>query len=164
MGPVSGEIMPKGRNKLDVMIFFLLIAILAGMPLGLLAYDRKVWQKKIPPGAKVFTLTGHAEKGWISGDVHAFEVLSLLKRSHGVERPVITVTKGDQVVFRLRSSDVIHGFSLKDFGVFITDGIQPGKTTLVSFVAEKAGIFTFSCNAICGDMHEKMQGSLVVRG
>jgi len=155
--------MSKNRSKLDIMIFFLLIAVLAGVPLGLLAYDRKVWQEKIPPGAKIFTLTGHAQKGWISGDVHAYEVLASGKRSQVAERPVITVTKGDLVVFRLRSSDVIHGFSLKDFGVFITDGIQPGKSTLVSFVADKTGTFTFSCNAICGDMHEKMQGTLVVR-
>jgi heme/copper-type cytochrome/quinol oxidase subunit 2 len=155
--------MQKGKITLDFMILLLLITILAGLPLGLRAYDRKVWQERIPAGAKVFTLTGNAERGWISGDVHAFEVLSTGERGHVVERPVLTVSKGDLVVFRLRSSDVIHGFSLKDFGVFITDGIQPGKSTLVSFVADKAGTFTFSCNAICGDMHEKMQGTLVVR-
>jgi heme/copper-type cytochrome/quinol oxidase subunit 2 len=155
--------MPKGKNKLDFMILFLLITVLAGLPLGIGAYDRKVWQEKIPAGAKVFTLTGHAAKGWISGDVHAFEVLSSGGRDPAAERPVITVSKGDLVVFRLRSSDVVHGFSLKDFGVFITDGIQPGKSTLVRFVADKVGTFTFSCNAICGDMHEKMQGTLVVR-
>lgn len=155
--------MPKSRNKLDFMILFLLIAIMAGLPLGLLAYDRKVWQDKIPAGAKVFTLTGNAERGWIYGDVHAFDVLSTARHDLIAERPVITVSKGDLVVFRLRSSDVIHGFSLKDFGVFITDGIQPGKSTLVTFVADKTGTFTFSCNAICGDMHEKMQGTLIVR-
>lgn len=155
--------MLRGKNKLDFMILFLLITILAGLPLGLRAYDRKVWQEKIPPGAKLFTLTGNAERGWISGDVHAFEVLSTAKHNPVRERPVITVSRGDLVIFRLRSSDVIHGFSLKDFGVFITDGIQPGKSTLVRFVADKTGTFTFSCNAICGDMHEKMQGTLVVR-
>lgn len=145
------------------MILFLLLAILTGLPLGLRAYDREVWQEKIPAGAKVFTLTGNAERGWISGDVHAFEVLSTAKHDLIAERPVITVSKGDLVVLRLRSSDVIHGFSLKDFGVFITDGIHPGKSTLVKFVADKAGTFTFSCNAICGAMHEKMQGTLIVR-
>ena len=155
--------MAKNRNKLDFVILLVMIAILIGLPLGLRAYDREVWQEKIPPGAKVFTLTGNAERGWISGDVHAFQVLSSGERNGVVEKPVITVSKGDLVVFRLRSSDVVHGFSLKDFGVFITDGIHPGKTTLVSFVADKAGTFTFSCNAICGDRHEKMQGILVVR-
>jgi heme/copper-type cytochrome/quinol oxidase subunit 2 len=58
---------------------------------------------------------------------------------------------------------VVHGFSLKDFGVFVETGIKPGKVTVVSFKADKAGVFTFSCNAICGDNHQNMQGTLVVR-
>jgi heme/copper-type cytochrome/quinol oxidase subunit 2 len=76
---------------------------------------------------------------------------------------VIEVSKGDMVVLRLKSSDVVHGFSLKDFGVFITEGIHPGKVRLVSFKADKIGVFTFSCNAICGDNHQNMQGRLVVK-
>jgi len=155
--------MSKNRKIVDVMLLSLLILILVGLPLGIGAYDRQVWKKKIPSQAKVFTLTGHAQKGWISGDVHAFDVLSLWNKTGAVARPVIEVSKGDLVVFKLRSSDVVHGFSLKDFGVFINEGIQPGKSTLVTFLADKAGIFTFSCNSICGDRHENMQGTLVVK-
>ena len=154
--------MPKNRKIVDLMLLCLLILIIVALPLGIGAYDHQVWKKKIPPKAKVFTLTGHSQKGWISGDVHAFDVISLWSKTGVVERPVIEVSKGDLVVFRLRSSDVVHGFSLKDFGVFITQGIQPGKSTLVSFRADKTGIFTFSCNSICGDKHENMQGTLVV--
>lgn len=159
----KGNLMSKNRNMVDFMLLFLLILIIVGLPLGIGTYDHQVWKKKIPPEAKVFTLTGHSQKGWISGDVHAFDVLSLWNKTEVVERPLIEVSKGDLVVFRLRSSDVVHGFSLKDFGVFITEGIQPGKSTLVSFRADKVGTFTFSCNSICGDRHENMQGTLVVR-
>ena len=67
------------------------------------------------------------------------------------------------VILKLKSSDVVHGFSLKDFGIFITDGIHPGKTVVVSFKADKQGTFTFSCNAICGSNHQNMQGTLIVR-
>jgi cytochrome c oxidase subunit 2 len=80
-----------------------------------------------------------------------------------MKRPVIEVSKGDLVVFKLKSSDVVHGFSLKDFGVFLKEGIQPGKVTQVSFKADKIGIFTFSCNAICGENHQNMKGTLVVK-
>jgi heme/copper-type cytochrome/quinol oxidase subunit 2 len=149
--------------NLDVVFLFLLIIVITGVPLGIWAYDRQVWQKKVPRGAKEFTLTGHAQRGWLRGEVRAYDVVSLWKEKGPIERPVIEVSKGDLVVLRLRSSDVIHGFSLKDFGVFITDGIQPGKTTIVSFRADKAGTFTFSCNAICGDNHQNMQGTLVVK-
>ncbi|KKK95299.1 hypothetical protein LCGC14_2674200, partial [marine sediment metagenome] len=114
-------------------------------------------------GTRKFTLTGHTKKGWIVGEVQAHDIIALGLKKPSVERPVIEVSKGDRVVLKLKSSDVVHGFSLKDFGIFITNGIQPGKTVLVSFIADKTGTFTFSCNAICGDNHENMQGTLIVR-
>ena len=151
------------NKKLDLIYFAALIMIFIGLPIGILAYDNHLWQTKLPPAAKVFTLTGHTEKGWILGNVGAVDFLSFSKDHSGVEKPVIEVNKGDVVVFKLKSMDVVHGFSFKDAGIIITDGIQPGKVTTVSFVAENAGIFTFSCNAICGDNHQNMQGTVVVR-
>jgi len=152
------------RKKLDFLLLLLLVTILAGIPFAIRAYDREARQEKVPSGAKEFTLTGNALRGWMEGDVHAYEALSFwLENRPRVERPVLEVSKGDLVVLRLRSSDVVHGFSLKDFKVFVDDGIQPGKTVVVSFRADKAGTFTFSCNAICGDNHQNMQGTLVVK-
>ncbi len=136
---------------------------MVAVPFGIRTYDRHVWQKKMASGAKDFTLTGHAQRGWLKDEVHAYDIISLSQKNGPIERPVIEVSKGDLVVLKLKSSDVVHGFSLKDFGVFVTDGIQPGKVTLVSFRADKVGTFTFSCNAICGDNHENMQGTLVVK-
>ena len=98
------------------------------------------------------------------GEVPAYDAISFWqKRGQPIERPIIEVKKGENVVIKLASSDVVHGFSLKDFGIYLTDGIQPGKVIYVSFKADQAGTFTFSCNAICGDMHQNMQGTLVVR-
>ena len=152
-----------GNKHLDYLFLFLLIAIIVGLPYGIWTYDRQVWQNKIEPGVKEFTLTGHTQKGWLLGEVQAFEVVSLAQSHKHVEKPVIEVRQGDRVVLKLKSSDVVHGFSLKDAGIIITDGIQPGKVVLVSFTADKVGTFTFSCNAICGDNHENMQGTLVVK-
>ena len=117
----------------------------------------------MPAGAKVFTLTGNAQRGWILGEVHAYDALSFWAEKSKIEKPVLEVFKGDLVVLRLTSSDVVHGFSLKDFGVFVSHGIQPGKTLIVSFRADKVGSFTFSCNVICGDNHQNMTGTLVVK-
>jgi cytochrome c oxidase subunit 2 len=97
------------------------------------------------------------------GKVPAYDAITFWqKQGRPIERPVIKVKKGDLVVFKLASSDVVHGFSLKDFGVYLKDGIQPGKVVYVSFKADRVGTFTFSCNAICGDMHQNMQGTLIV--
>ena len=152
-----------GNKKLELFFFFLLIIVVIGLPLAIKTYNHQMWKGKIPPGAKEFTLTGHAQKGWILGEVRALDIMSLWYKNKTINRPVIEVLKGDQVVLKLRSSDVIHGFSFKEAGIFITDGIQPGKTLLVSFTADKVGTFTFSCNAICGDNHQNMQGTLIVK-
>ena len=156
--------MKSGNKKLDLFFLVVIALVLAGLPIGISFYDRYAASKNIAPDAKQFTLTGHAERGWLIGEVPAYEVVSFWKqKGEPIEKPVIEVSKGDVVVFKLTSSDVIHGFSLKDFGVYLTDGIQPGKATYVSFIADKVGTFTFSCNAICGDMHQNMQGTVVVK-
>jgi heme/copper-type cytochrome/quinol oxidase subunit 2 len=151
------------RKKLDILFILLLILILAGLPFGIKAYDNMVWRDEIPSEAKHFTLTGHTQRGWLLGEVHAHDVVSLWNQNKTMKNPVIEVSKGDLVVFKLKSSDVVHGFSLKDFGVFLSEGIQPGKVTQVSFKADKVGTFTFSCNAICGENHQNMKGTLVVK-
>ena len=151
------------HHKLDMLFFSLLILVVIGLPFAIRSYNKHVWKDKIPPNAKVFTLTGNARYGWILGEVEAADIISLWHRDNVIKKPVITVKKGDVVVLKLRSSDVVHGFSLKDEGIFVSDGIHPGKTILVSFTANKAGIFTFSCNAICGKNHQNMQGTLIVK-
>jgi len=152
------------KCKSDIFLLILLIVILVGLPVGIHYYDHRVAPENIPPAARMFTLTGHAERGWLLGEVPAYDAVAFWKM-HGqpIEKPLVEVAKGDLVVFKLKSSDVVHGFSLKDFDVFLTDGIQPGKAIYISFVADKAGVFTFSCNAVCGDMHQNMQGTLIVK-
>jgi len=151
------------NNKLDLAFFIVLILFIVGLPIAIRTYNHQVWKEKIPPGAKEFTLTGNSQRGWVLGEIHAQDIIFFRHKDKPFETPVIEVSKGDFVVLKLRSSDVVHGFSLKDEGIFITDGIQPGKTVLVSFTADKVGTFTFSCNAICGDNHQNMQGRLIVR-
>ncbi len=156
--------MRKRILKVDIVALLLILFILVGLPLGIGAYDHYLWRSKLPRGAKVFTLTGNYQLGWLPGRVSGVDLAALDLTGGRLIKPVLTVHKGDLVVFKLTSSDVIHGFSLKDFGIFVKDGIRPGKVTIVTFRANKAGRFTFSCNIICGDQHKKMQGTLVVRG
>jgi len=156
--------MQKGKIKPDLFFLVLITLILVGLPLGISFYDRYTSAAEAPPGARQFILTGHAERGWLIGEVPAYGAISIWKqKGQPIDKPTIEVSKGDLVVLKLTSSDVVHGFSLKDFGVYLTEGIQPGKTTYVKFTADKVGTFTFSCNAICGESHQNMQGLLVVK-
>ena len=154
------QIEPK---KQDLVLLFLLILIIVGLPIGIRAYDRLQEPSDRIKGAREFTLTGHAQKGWVVGEVQANDIFSLWQEEGPAVKPVIEVSKGDQVVLKLRSADVTHGFSLKAFGIYVAKGIQPGKTLYVSFKADKVGTFIFMCNVFCGDIHQHMEGTLIVR-
>ena len=150
-------------KKRDLIYLFLLILIIVGLPFGIRAYDRYLEPAALTPDAKEFTLTGHAQKGWVLGEVQANDIISLWQAQGPAVKPVIEVSKGDQVVIKLRSADVTHGFSLKAFGIYMPKGIQPGRTVFVSFTADKVGTFKFMCNVFCGDIHQHMEGTLIVR-
>ena len=150
-------------KKQDLVYLFFLILIIVGLPFGIRAYDRHQKPKDVLQGAREFTLTGHAQKGWVLGEVKANDIFSLWQKEGPAVKPLIEVSKGDQVILKLRSADVTHGFSLKAFGIYVAQGIQPGKTVYVSFKADKIGKFIFRCTVFCGDIHQHMQGSLIVR-
>jgi heme/copper-type cytochrome/quinol oxidase subunit 2 len=149
-------------KRADLVYLVLVVFVLSALPTAVSAYNRYAFTRKVPRDAKVFLLTGNRDRGWIVGPVAAADVLKFSLEPARMEHPVLHVRKGQKVVLKLTSSDVVHGFSLKDFGVFVDQGIQPGKTTTVSFVANKVGTFKFVCNSICGTHHEKMYGTIVV--
>jgi len=72
----------------------------------------------------------------------------------------IRVNPGDTVTIELVSRDVVHGLFVDDYGVSIT--ADPGQTSRLTFVADKAGSFRMRCNVTCGAMHPFMIGKLNV--
>ena len=149
-------------QKKDFLYLALLLVVIFGLPLAILAYDAHL-RPKTTDSSREFVLTGSAKHGWIVGEVNAVDILSISAKETSTSEPVITVNKNDRVVLKLRSSDVTHGFSLKAYGIYLTEGIQPGKTVYVAFTADKAGSFPFACNVYCGDVHRHMRGTLIVR-
>ena len=73
----------------------------------------------------------------------------------------ITVNKGDSVRITINSVDVAHGFNLPDFN--INQQINPGKPTMVEFIADKQGTFSFACSIPCGKGHNKMTGEIIIK-
>jgi cytochrome c oxidase subunit 2 len=78
----------------------------------------------------------------------------------GYNPSTITVKQGDNVTLYLTSEDVTHGFELDAYG--INTQITPGQITIVNFIADKPGTFTFYCSVFCGSGHSTMQGTLIV--
>ena len=74
----------------------------------------------------------------------------------------IEVTEGDHVRLVVKSEDGVHGVGIKKFKVnkLIPRGAKP---VTIDFVANAAGTFEILCSENCGDGHEDMMGTLVVR-
>ena len=152
-----------GPVKADILYLVLLISIIIGLPFAIRAYDRRLEPVHSTAGTQEFILTGTAGRGWVLGEVRANDIVSLWRDEGPPLKPVIEVSKGDRVVLKLRSADVTHGFSLKAYGIYVAKGIQPGKTVYVSFSADKIGRYIFMCTVFCGDIHQHMEGTLIVR-
>jgi cytochrome c oxidase subunit 2 len=76
--------------------------------------------------------------------------------------PSVTLKKGQRVVLELSSLDRTHGFKIPDLGVG-SQVIKAGEITRVTVTPEKVGEFTFLCDNFCGDGHEDMNGTIVVK-
>ena len=85
--------------------------------------------------------------------------ISVKKFEYSVKE--ITVTKGAPVVIEITSEDRIHGFSLPAFGV--RGDVVPGEVTRIAFTPDKAGMFQYLCDIFCGDGHEDVTGTLIVK-
>jgi cytochrome c oxidase subunit 2 len=74
----------------------------------------------------------------------------------------IEVSEGDHVRLVVKSEDGVHGVGIKKFKVnkLIPRG---GKEVTIDFVASAPGNFPILCSENCGDGHEDMTGTLVVR-
>ena len=71
---------------------------------------------------------------------------------------------GDKVIVHLTNSeqteDATHGFAVPTKNVMVS--LDPGETTTVEFVADRAGTYSFYCTEFCSALHLEMQGWLIV--
>ncbi|MBI2411354.1 MAG: cupredoxin domain-containing protein [Candidatus Kerfeldbacteria bacterium] len=91
----------------------------------------------------------------------ATQTFSMTAKQWSFSPSSITVNEGDTVTLNITSKDVEHGFYIDEFNVNAT--LSAGKTTTVTFVASKAGTYSFFCSVYCGEGHPDMSGTLVVK-
>jgi nitrous-oxide reductase len=77
---------------------------------------------------------------------------------------IVTAKVGDKVIVHLtnaeQTQDATHGFAIPTRNVMVS--LDPGETTTVEFIANKAGTYSFYCTEFCSALHLEMQGWLIV--
>lgn len=101
------------------------------------------------------SLAGKQES--ISGPVRE---ISVVAKKFAFTPDTIKVRLNEKVRLKIASEDVVHGFSIAEYGV--NEIIEPGKETVIEFVASKKGTFRYFCSVECGTGHLAMQGNLLV--
>jgi cytochrome c oxidase subunit 2 len=89
-------------------------------------------------------------------------VIDVVVKRFAFEPSTIEVTERERVRLLVKSADGVHGLQIKKFRVnkLIPRG---GQAVTIDFVASAPGTFEILCSEECGEGHESMQGTLVVK-
>jgi cytochrome c553 len=120
-------------------------------------YETRSVERRLPPGARMITLTGVAITGtWTEEDVNGG---NYWYRHFSPARPVLRV--GQPTLLRLKSADVNHSFYCPGLGVGPIE-VHPGIVSEVLVTPLREGVFEYYCTTICGDPHFGMRSAVVV--
>lgn len=75
----------------------------------------------------------------------------------GYDTKEIRVKRGDTVRIKLVNTQGMHSLKIAGY----KQEVRGGKT--ITFVADQAGEFEFSCNISCGKDHKQMKGTFIVK-
>ena len=138
-----------GNTRLEV-VWTTLPAILI---LGLCTYAYTVLRsnEKTHPGAMLVNVTERQ---------FTFEFSYPEAGGKQIVSPELYLPKGDPVVFKLRSLDVIHSFFVPQFSEKI-DAV-PGITTTLRVTPTRIGSYPAECTELCGAGHSLMRAAVEV--
>ena len=86
--------------------------------------------------------------------------IQITAHRYAFEPAVIRVRKGKDVILEISTTDVQHGFSIKELG--IDESIQKGRPAVVNFSPRQIGEYKVECSVLCGPRHDQMRAKLVV--
>jgi cytochrome c oxidase subunit 2 len=138
-----------GNTRLEV-VWTAFPAILI---LGMCAYAYVVLRKNEETKKDAMTVNVTARQ-------FAFEFSYAPTNGKTVVTPVLYLPKGQPVVFKLRSYDVIHSFFVPDFSQKL-DAV-PGITTTLRVTPTRLGDYPAECTELCGAGHGLMRAGVRV--
>ncbi len=89
------------------------------------------------------------------------QVIKITAKKFEYSPKEIMLKKGVPVVLEITALDRLHGFYCPDLK--IREDLLPGKVTRIRVFSDKAGVFAFHCDIVCGDGHEDMVGTITVK-
>lgn len=88
------------------------------------------------------------------------DVVHILMKKWAIIPNRIEVPQGSHVELVVTTADVEHGIGVS--GLEINEPVQPGRTTVVRFLAQTPGTYPMRCSVLCGRGHSQMTGVIVI--
>jgi len=148
-------------NRIEKIWVGIVIAILT-LFLLTLAYSVTIGYN--PPNSGALCLPADLEKfipGVIEREPGVYEV-NILSKQYYFDPFKITLKNPKKVIFRITSTDVIHGFAI--IGTNVNVMVFPGYFTIVTWEPPQnaQGEYLIICNEYCGTYHSTMYGKLII--
>ena len=103
----------------------------------------------------------NASSSW-SAQSETPRVIEVVAKRFAFEPAEIEVAVGERVSLSVKSADGVHGIEIKKFKV--KKEIPRGAAAVtIDFTATEAGRFPILCSEYCGNGHDDMTGTLVVK-
>lgn len=136
------------------------VLVLVGLPLLLHYWRHEALARRYPTGTKIINLTAIARGGlWTQEEIAGVNYW-WKKPTRASE---IALNKGDHVVVRLHSVDVLHSFAIPLLRLGPVD-VPAGHTVEMKFDAGRGGVLTFLCWQVCSPDHPGLRGRFLVKG
>ena len=89
-------------------------------------------------------------------------VIEVIAKRFAFEPAEIEATVGEKLTLAVRSADGVHGIEIKKVKIKkeIPRGAAP---VMIEFTPTETGRFPIVCSEYCGDGHDDMKGTLVVK-
>ncbi|MEO6807514.1 MAG: Sec-dependent nitrous-oxide reductase [Isosphaeraceae bacterium] len=172
-----GPLLPQNFQLIDISGDSMQLLYDMPLPLGEPHYAQtiradllKTWEAYTPVGINPLThqrdpyAVDTEEKARVERSGDTVDIYMILVRSH-ISPDTIQVNQGDTVRFHVtnleQTKDATHGLCLADYNINLS--MEPGKSSNVSFKADRPGIFPFYCTEFCSALHMEMGGYLLVK-
>lgn len=148
------------------------LGITSGITLAYKRLDQSAMNRRHPgylivtvallAGAGTSTGSGQGAPGGFSAQSQEPRVIEVIAKRFAFEPAEIEAMVGEKVTLAVRSADGVHGIEIKKVKVSkeIPRGAAP---VMIEFTATEAGRFPIVCSEYCGDGHDDMKGTLVVK-
>ena len=112
--------------------------------------------------AALLILTGSPPAGTVGQPTGEPRVIEVVAKRFAFEPAEIEATVGERLRLVITSADGVHGLEIKKFKVSKSVPRGPAGVT-VEFTVTEEGRFPILCSEYCGDGHDDMRGTLVVK-